>query len=93
MQLGVRTMAMRGVTALGTVVLARLLSPSDFGVFAILVFWMSLLLQFGDVGFSASLIQQDHEPTPDEIGTAWVIQQALWIPIVAAVWLIAPILG
>jgi O-antigen/teichoic acid export membrane protein len=89
-QLGIRTLVMRGVTVLGTIVLARLLSPSDFGVFAVLVFWMSVLLQFGDVGLSASLVQQDHVPTREELGSAWVVQQALWIPIVVVVWLIAP---
>jgi O-antigen/teichoic acid export membrane protein len=84
---------MRAITVVGTVILARLLAPADFGVFAVVAFWMSLLVLLGDLGLGASLVQQGADPTPVELGTAWVLQQLLWVPILVVVWVLAPIIG
>jgi O-antigen/teichoic acid export membrane protein len=91
LQLIVRTFLMRGISVLGTIVLARLLMPADFGVFAVLVLWIAVLTQLGEFGLGASLVQQAHDPTPDELSTVWVTQQLIWIPVVAVVWLLAPL--
>ncbi len=53
--LGVRQIVVQGLNALTAVVLARLLSPSDFGLFAIITFVLAFLVAFGDVGLGASL--------------------------------------
>jgi O-antigen/teichoic acid export membrane protein len=58
----------------GSVALARLLSPSDFGVFAIVQFALSFFTFFGDAGLAGSLIRQKHEPTQRELSSAFYFQ-------------------
>jgi len=58
----------------GTVALARLLDPGDFGVFAIVQFALSFFTFFGDAGLAGSLIRQKHEPTQRELSSAFYFQ-------------------
>jgi O-antigen/teichoic acid export membrane protein len=88
-QLVLRAVATRGITLVGTVALARLLSPSEFGVFAIVSVFVTFLSLVGDFGIGASLVQQDHEPTNLELSTAIVSQIATWGTIVVVIWLAA----
>ena len=60
---------MRGITAVGTVVLARILVPADFGVYAVLVLVQQVLMYFADFGVAPSLIQQPDDPTREELAT------------------------
>ena len=92
-QLLLRTVVMRAVTLVGTILLARILTVADFGVFAVLLVWVGILAMVGDAGVAASLVQQAREPTREELGTAWVMQQLLWIPFVALVWVLAPLVS
>ena len=86
-----RTVAMRGITAVGTVVLARILVPADFGVYAVLVLVQQVLMYFADFGVAPSLIQQPDDPTREELATAWAIQQSMWIVCGVAIWVAAPV--
>jgi teichuronic acid exporter len=86
-----RTVAMRGITAVGTVVLARILVPADFGVYAVLFLVQQLLMFFSDFGVAPSLIQQHDDPTREELATAWAIQQSMWIVCGVAIWAAAPV--
>jgi len=88
-QLVVRAFATRGITLVGTVALARLLSPAEFGVFATVTVFVTFLSIIGDFGIGASLIQQEHEPTDVELSTAIVAQIAMWGTIVGVIWLTA----
>jgi PST family polysaccharide transporter len=88
-----RTVVMRGVTALGTVALARILAPADFGVYAVLVLLQTVLSFFADFGLGPSLVQQERDPTRQEMATAWFMQQLLWVVCVAAIWIVAPLVG
>jgi O-antigen/teichoic acid export membrane protein len=88
-----RTVVMRGVTAVGTIVLARILAPADFGVYAVLVLLQTVLLFLADFGLGPSLVQQQAEPTREELATAWFMQQVAWIAFVVAVWFTAPLIG
>jgi O-antigen/teichoic acid export membrane protein len=90
LQLFARTVAIRAVTVLGMVVLARILTPADFGVYAVLLVYAQALSLVADAGISASLVQQRDEPSREEIATVWATQQLVWVPIVAATWLLAP---
>jgi O-antigen/teichoic acid export membrane protein len=89
-QLAVRSLLVRGLALAGTLVLARLLSPEDFGVFAIVVFVISLWSALGDFGLGAALVQQDSEPTRQQLATAWTAQQAISLVAVGSAWLAAP---
>jgi PST family polysaccharide transporter len=85
-------MAVRGLTLLGTLVLARILVPADFGVYAIVSFVVSVWAALGDFGLGAALVQQQEEPSEAHLETVWTAQQALAIAAVAAAWVAAPVL-
>lgn len=92
-QLVLRAVAMRGITLVGMVLLARILTPTEFGTFAIVMFVVTLISVVGDFGVGASLIQQATTPTRLELATAWTLQQLLWGSIVGVLWLAAPALA
>lgn len=54
------------VTFIGGVFLARLLSPAEFGAYALIVSVAGLTKLLVDGGLAASLIQQESEPTRDD---------------------------
>ena len=85
-----RTILMRGVTALGTVALARILDPSSFGVYAVLILVQTVLMYFADFGMGPSLVQQQSEPSREEMATVWSIQQTVSIAFLASIWICAP---
>jgi lipopolysaccharide exporter len=66
--------AARGTTnllsALSTIVLARLLLPTDFGLVALAVSMLVVLDAFTELSLSQALIHTK-EPTPDHYNTAW----------------------
>ena len=45
-----------------TVVLARLLTPADFGLFGLALLAMSALQNFSQTGFEVALVQKKGEP-------------------------------
>jgi O-antigen/teichoic acid export membrane protein len=53
----VNTASTRGINFLITVVLAHLVAPSDWGVFAVALVTMSLLLSLNDVGISSAIVR------------------------------------
>ena len=87
-----RTAFVRVVTLVGTVVLARLLSPAEFGAFAIVGAIVGAVSLVGDLGLGASLIQQPEEPDPAERSTARTLQVVVALIAVAVLWVAAPVL-
>lgn len=90
LQLAVRSVVLRGLSFIGTIVLARLLVPADFGVYGIVAFVVSVWAALGDLGLGAALVQQADEPTPEQLRTVWTVQQGLALAAVVIVWLAAP---
>jgi len=90
--LTLRQIASKAVFLIGSIVLARLLAPSVFGVFAIVTFAMAFFSTLGDVGIGASLIQKKEEPTEEELSTLFWLQQILVGLVVAAAAAAAPFL-
>ncbi len=90
LQLAIRSVILRGLTFVGTIVLARLLSPSDFGVYGIVSFVVSICVTIGDFGLGAALVQQADEPTPEQMRTVWTVQQCITVVAVIAIWVVAP---
>ncbi|HEY0443106.1 MAG TPA: oligosaccharide flippase family protein, partial [Candidatus Limnocylindrales bacterium] len=88
-QLLIRTVATRAISLIGTIALARLLTPDVFGVFAVVTVIVTFISVIGDFGISVALVQQDHEPTDLELSTAIVAQLAIWSVTFVAVWLAA----
>jgi PST family polysaccharide transporter len=69
-----RTVVLQFVVFGGTIVLARLLTKSDFGVFTTLQFVLTFFLFFGDAGLGAALVQKKEEPTQQELSSVFVFQ-------------------
>jgi PST family polysaccharide transporter len=83
----------QGLSALTGIVLARLLSPADFGLYGIMAFVLNFLVAFGDVGLGASLIREAEEPSEEDYRAVFTAQQALVLAVVVVAWLIAPLLA
>jgi PST family polysaccharide transporter len=90
--LAARTVASQGLRIISALCLSRLLFPADYGLFGIVAYASSLGAFLGDVGLSAALVRQPHEPTKDETFTIFWAHQALTALIVTAVCLLAPAL-
>jgi len=85
-----RTLASQGLRVVSALALSRLLFPADYGLFGIVAYAASLGVFLGDLGLSAALVRQPHEPTRDETFTIFWCHQALTALIVAAVCALAP---
>ena len=59
--LTLRKFALRAISYLGGIFLARLLAPEIFGIFAIISFVINFFAFFSDVGLGAALIQKKEE--------------------------------
>jgi O-antigen/teichoic acid export membrane protein len=91
-QLLFRTGALRAITFVGTIVLARVLFPADYGVFAVIAFLTAILTPIGDLGLGVALIQKGERPTEADLATVFTSQQVLWIAILVLVWVLAPLI-
>jgi PST family polysaccharide transporter len=91
-QLTLRTGLLRVISLIGTVLLARILAPADFGAFARIVLVASALTPFGDLGLGATLIQHKVPPTERDLATVFTAQQAMWLILLALAWLAAPLI-
>ena len=91
-QLIARAVATRAITLLGMIALARLLTPEDFGVFALVTVAVVLLTLVGDIGVGGALIQQAHVPTDRELATALTFQVAIWSAFLVATLILAAFL-
>jgi PST family polysaccharide transporter len=87
-----RQVVLQVLTAAAGVALARLLTPADFGVFAIATFAVQLLALVGDCGLAPSLIQREKDLGDQDLRVAFTLQQAVTTAIVVVVLLGAPLL-
>src|SRR5262245_37453726 len=69
-----RTLVLYPIGFAGEVLLARLLAPQDFGVYALASFVTVTLAGVLEVGLAASLIQRPQEPQDEEYQTLFTIQ-------------------
>lgn len=87
----VRQVLVKVIFFAGNIVLARLLAPEIFGIYAIVQFVVQFFSTFGDVGIGAALIQKKGELSQEELSTTfWLQQMLVWI-VVGAVVLAAPL--
>jgi PST family polysaccharide transporter len=73
-------------------ILVRLLFPSDFGAFAIIMFIVTLSWVFADLGLGRALVQRREEPTPVLLRSVWWTQVGLGILVALALSFLAPII-
>lgn len=75
-----------------TVVLARLLTPEDFGLIAMLIVFTSLGATLVDAGFGTALIQRKHV-TGDDEATVFVFAFLSGVVVGTVIWLAAPFIA
>jgi len=82
----------RGLFFIRTVILARLLLPSDFGLVGIAMIATSMLLSFSGTGFAPALIQKK-SGTADYLNTAWCVEAVRGIVLAFILFLLAPLVA
>ena len=92
MQLIVRELIMKGIAIIGQILLIRLLTPSAFGVFAILSFALNTAEVLTDIGMNLSIIQRKKTPTKNELSTIFFIKVILTLFIIAFLNILVPFL-
>ncbi len=80
-----------GFFFLGNIVLARILVPQLFGIYAIVSFVVQFFSTFSDVGIGAALIQKKDKLNNEELSTLFWLQQMLVFIVVILVFLTAPL--
>jgi O-antigen/teichoic acid export membrane protein len=88
----------RGVVVLvlglaGNIVVARLLTPHDFGVVAIGMTFVSFVAVVSDGGLGAGLIRRPEPPRQDELGALLALQLVLTVVLAAAATAVADPFG
>jgi len=85
-------LAGRGMSLVRLVVLARLLSPEDFGLFGIVMLAIATLETFTQTGFNTALIQR-RDNTEDYLDTAWTVQIIRGFVLAGLLYASAPLVG
>ncbi|MEM6327394.1 MAG: oligosaccharide flippase family protein [Bacteroidota bacterium] len=81
-----RQVVVRGVNLVGFVVLARILDPATFGLFAVVRFVVYFLQRFSDFGLSATLLRKPDAVTEAELRTVFTIQQSIVLVSCVLLW-------
>ncbi|MEO6028221.1 MAG: oligosaccharide flippase family protein [Candidatus Binatia bacterium] len=84
-----RRMLILLLTFASGIVLARTLTPSDFGLFAVAFFVTTVARMLAELGFSQVLIQRPGALEPHMLQTAFTIQQAVSVLAFVALWPLA----
>lgn len=88
-----RTAVTQVCVLVANVALARLLTPKDFGVYAIVQFALAFFQFFGDAGVGGALVRKRERPSPDELSSVFVFQSVASLGVVALVWVAAPLVA
>jgi PST family polysaccharide transporter len=73
----IRQVSVQAMNFAGIIFLARYLSIEEYGFFGIIFFLFSFITNFGDIGFSASLLRQPEEPAKRDYHVIFTAQLAL----------------
>ncbi len=68
-----RTMSLRALTFAGNIVLARILAPESFGLFAIVNFVVLIAAFLADMGMGAALVQRKQKLTEEDLRAAFTL--------------------
>ncbi len=82
----------RVLTLIRTIVLARILSPNDFGLFGVALLALSALETFSQTGFHHALIQKKHDIIP-YLNTAWTVQLARGVLLAVLLYTASPFIA
>jgi len=90
--LGAFRIVTRGMSFVRTAIIARILSPSDFGLFGIATLTLSFIEVFTETGINIFLIQQKDE-ADKYISTAWIVSILRGCLIALLIFGFAPLIG
>lgn len=82
----------RSLGLIRIIIVARLLSPNDFGLLGIALLTISILEAFSDTGFQAALVQRN-EKIASYLDTAWTISVIRGSILFVTIFLLAPYVG
>jgi len=88
----VRTFTLRAITFAGNIILARILDPKSFGLFAIVNFVVLISAFLAGMGIGAALVQRKQRLTEDDLRTAFTLGFIVDGVITIALVLLAPVL-
>ncbi len=84
--------ASQAVSWVVTLVVIRLLAPSDYGLLAIATMFLGFLMMFADLGIAAALVQKD-QISREEIRHAFGLVIAIHVGLAALLALAAPVIA
>lgn len=82
----------KGLGLIISIVLARLLSPTEFGQIALIMVFINLSIVIIDSGLSTALVQDKHTSTED-YSTVLYISLSIASFLIVLLWLTAPLIG
>lgn len=88
----VEKFSLQGVQFIIGVILARLLTPSDFGMIGMLTIFLAVSQIFIDCGFTNALIRQK-VVTERDYGTAFLLNALISMAAFAVLWMAAPLVA
>lgn len=83
----------QGSYLLMLLVLARLLSPKDFGILGIALLTLSAIKKFSNIGIDTALVQQKEANVDEYLNTAWVLEIGRGALIAVVLFLAAPFIA
>ncbi len=75
----------------GQLVLARLLAPEDFGMYAMIIFLITLFSLFSDIGLSPAIIQRKKNLSQHELSTVFAIKISISIVLIVLLNILTPL--
>lgn len=81
-----------GIQFISGIILARLLTPSDYGAIGMLLIFMTVAQAFMDCGFGAALIQRKH-PTQEDYSTIFWWNICMSLVLYGIMYVISPIVA
>ena len=88
---GTAFVAGKGLTFLATLVLARLLTPTEFGVVAAILVYLTIIELVSDLGMQATVVYEQEEGVSERVQTAFTINLALVVLLTGVAVLLAPV--
>ncbi len=87
-----RTIFFQGVTLIATFFLTVFLNPGQYGVFYIVSAVVGFFAKF-DMGLAAALVQKKDHPAPQDLKTAFTIQNSIVLTFVILIFLTTPFIS
>jgi PST family polysaccharide transporter len=87
---GTAFVAGKALTFLATLVLARLLTPAEFGVVAAVIVYLTLIELVSDLGMQATVVYEQEEGVSERVHVAFTINLVLVLALTGLAVLLAP---